>query len=246
VISVITDFGWLSAKERTYPVSIEWAIINNEPINNGFAFDRHNISADGKISIGGNPVPFKLCLPEHRTGMITKRVKALFHFESVPVAEDKDYLLVLNRAVASEITGESALETIGVSMMSIDKEEYAFDVTSEYAADENATYTLQLCEEQNGELVATSDAAVALMTVSADSAITTYSVTESDGTSEDDASSGVSGNIGSFGTYEVDLVSGKLNMEMKDFAWEGNRMPIAISRSYRGQYKKREIEHLII
>lgn len=233
-LSVVPDMGWLSNKERAYPVSMEWSMISDEPVNNGFVFDCKNVSADGKIAIGGVPTAFYMYLPEQKAGMITKRVKALFHCETVPVAEDKDYLLVLNRVKASE--AEPVTERIGVSMMSIGKSEYAFDVTAEYTADENTTYSLQLCEEQDGELVATEDTAVALMTLSADSAISTFSVEETDGTTEEDTSSGESGNIGSVGTYEVDLVSGKLNMEMKDFAWEGNRMPISISRSYKGQF----------
>ena len=235
-LSVVPDMGWLSAKEHAYPVSMEWSMISDTPVKNGFAFERKNISADGKIAIGGTPVTFKMYLPEQKSGVITKRVKALFHCDDVPVAEDKDYLLVLKRVTKSDIESEPVTRSIGVSTMSIGKTEYAFDVTSEYTADENTTYSLQLCEEQEGKLVATSDASVALMTLSAASAISTFSVEETDGTTEEDKSSGESGNIGSVGTYEVDLVSGKLNMEMKDFAWEGNRMPISISRSYKGQF----------
>ena len=233
-LSVVPDMGWLTNKERAYPISMVWSMISDEPVNNGFVFDRKNVSADGKIAIGGVPTAFRMYLPEQKAGMITKRVKALFHCDSVPVAEDKDYLLVLNRVTASDTEAEPVIRSIGVSTMSIGKTEYAFDVTSEYTADENTTYSLQLCEEQDGELVAVEDTSVALMTLSADSAISTFSVSETDGTTEEDSSSGVSGNIGSVGTYEVDLVTGKLNMELKDFAWEGNRMPISISHTYSG------------
>ena len=235
-LSVVPDMGWLTNKERAYPISMEWSMLSAEPVKNGFVFDRKNVSADGKTAIGGVPTAFRMYLPEQKAGIITKRVKALFHCETVPVAEDKDYLLVLNRVTASDTEAEPVIRSMGVSTMSIGKTEYAFDVTSEYIADENTTYSLQLCEEQEGELVATEDASVALMTLSADSAISTFSVEETDGTTEEDKSSGESGNIGSVGTYEVNLVSGKLNMEMKDFAWEGNRMPISITRSYKGQF----------
>ena len=53
--------------------------------------------------------------------------------------------------------------------------------------------------------------------------------------SESGDSSGESGSIGSVATYDIDLVNGYLNMEMKDFAWEGNRMPVTISHSYKGK-----------
>ncbi|MGM9683045.1 MAG: DUF6531 domain-containing protein, partial [Eubacteriales bacterium] len=235
-LTVIPDLGWLSSGKCAYPVRMEWTMIADEQQVKGIEFERCNISADGKVSVGGSGVPFRMHLPEHRAGVITKKVRALFRCDSVPVAEDKDYILALSRVTVSDTENKPVSEVIGVSTMSIGKEEYAFDVTSEYAADESTTYSLQICEEQDGELVATADSAVALMTVSADSAVATYSVTETDGTSKDDSSSGVSGNIGSVGTYGVDLVSGKLNMEMRDFAWEGNRMPISISRSYKGQY----------
>ena len=237
-MSIIADQGWLSSKERKYPVSMEWSIIDNAPVNNGFVFDRKDISADGKVVIGGKPVVFKMHLPKQQSGVLTKRVKAIFHCEKNLVGEEQNCLLVLSRVVASNEESKPVTERIGVSMMSADKSEYAFDVMSEYGVAENTSYALQVCEEQNGELVATENASAAIMTLSADSAISTFAVSETDGTTEEDSSSGVSGNIGSVGTYEVDLLSGRLNMEMKDFVWEGNRMPVSINRSYQGQFSQ--------
>ncbi len=237
-MSIVADQGWLYSKERKYPVSMEWSIIDNAPVNNGFVFDRKDVSADGKVVIGGKPIAFKMHLPKQQSGVLTKRVKAIFHCKKSLVGEDKNCLLVLSRVVASNEESEPVTERIGVSMMSADKSEYAFDVMSEYGVSENTSYALQVCEEQNGELVATENTSAAIMTLSSDSAISTFAVSETDGTTEEDSSSGVSGNIGSVGTYEVDLLSGRLNMEMKDFAWEGNRMPVLINRSYQGQFSQ--------
>ncbi|MBR6052008.1 MAG: RHS repeat-associated core domain-containing protein, partial [Clostridia bacterium] len=63
---------------------------------------------------------------------------------------------------------------------------------------------------------------------------------ETDGTSEEDESTGgESGELGTVGSYQVDVVSGLLNMEMKDFVWEGNRMPVSVRHSFRGQFANR-------
>ena len=231
-LTIVPDMGWVSSKNRAFPVRIECAVTVNEQTAQGIEFDRRNISADGKVAIGGSAVPLKMILPEQRQGVVTKKVNILFNCESVPAAEDKTYALTLNRITESE--NESTSTMIGANILSVGKNEYAFDVTSEYEADENITYSLQLCEAQDGELVATADSSVALMSVASTSSIATYAVTETDGNTEDDVSSGESGNLGSVGTYEVDLVSGRLNMEIKDFAWNGNRMPVTINHSYSG------------
>ena len=231
-LTIVPDMGWISSKNRAFPVKIECAVTVNEQTAQGIEFDRRKISADGKVAIGGSAVALKMNLPEQRQGVVTKKVNVLFNCESVPAAEDKTYALTLNRITESE--NESTSTMIGANVLSVGKNEYAFDVTSEYETNENTTYALQLCEEQDGELVAVADSSVALMSVSSTSSTATYAVTETDGTTEDDVSSGESGNLGSVGTYEVDLVSGRLNMEIKDFAWNGNRMPVTINHSYSG------------
>ena len=227
-LTLIPDIGWLTSKAREVPVSVEWSIINREHLCCGINFE--NISADGIVQIGSMASRFEMRLPERRTDMITKNVRLMLYCTSVPVVEDKKFVLALSRISAFDET-----ETlIGVNTMSVDKEEYSFDVTSEYSAEEGTTYALQLYEEQDEALIVTAEPAVALMNVSETSTAAVFSVSESDGTSEEDSFAGETGNIGSVGTYEVDLATGKLNIEVKDFAWEGKRMPVAITHYLKG------------
>jgi len=62
------------------------------------------------------------------------------------------------------------------------------------------------------------------------------SSTSESATADEKSSSAESGNLGSYGTYNVNLISGLLNLEMKDFAWEGSRMPVTIKHSYHGKF----------
>ena len=236
VLTVIPDYGWMLAKERVYPVRMEWTVRCGTHQSSGFCFDGQSLSADGKVAIGGTETRFRMQLPEKKSGMITRKVCALFRCDAVPLADEKTYLLALKRE-----TEDADSQLLGYCAMRLGQEEYAFDVTSEYEANPDTTYALQLCEEKDGELIGVTDSAVAVLQVSGNDAVATFAVTETDGTADTDKeSSGESGNIGSVGTYEVDLVTGKLNLEMKDFAWEGNRMPVSISRSFKGQYAKQD------
>ena len=234
LLTVIPDYGWMHAKDRAYPVRLSWAVRCGAHRCQGFCFEDAALSADGKVAIGGSETRFRMQLPEKKDGVITRKVSALFRCDTVPLSEDKTYLLALKR-----IPADAEPQLIGCSAMRLGQEEYAFDVSPEYEI-EDATYALQLCEEKDGELIGVTDSAVAVLQMSGNDAVATFAVAETDGNADaDKETTGESGSIGSVGTYEVDLGTGKLNMEVKDFAWEGNRMPVTISRSYRGQYANR-------
>ena len=234
VLTVIPDHGWMTAKDRVYPVRMSWSVCCVAHGCRGFCFEDAALSADGKVAIGGNETHFRMQLPQKKEGVITRKVSALFRCDTVPLNEEKTYLLALKR-----IPADAEPQLIGCSAMRLGQEEYAFDVSPEYEI-EDATYALQLCEEKDGELIGVTDSAVAVLQMSGNDAVATFAVAETDGNADaDKESAGESGSIGSVGTYEVDLGTGKLNMEVKDFAWEGNRMPVTISRSYRGQYANR-------
>ena len=232
VMTLIPDHGWMLAKEREYPVKLEWAVRCADHGYEAFRFDGKVLSADGRIAVGADDVHFRMRLPEMRPGLITRSVRALFRCVSVPVAEGKSYALVLKRFRNGE-----APTTIGYCAVREGQEEYGFDITSEYGKPDPCEYALQLCSMKKGELVGVTDSSVAVLQVGGNDAIRTFAVTETDGTADEDSSAtGESGNIGSIGTYNVDHTTGKLNMEIGDFEWAGNRMPVRITRAYKGQH----------
>ena len=177
-----------------------------------------------QLNIGKKGVQFDMNLPPRREGVITKKVNLLFHCKQAesPV---EGYTLKLNRVSAN---GKEC--TLGTQKMQSGQTEYSFDVTSEYDVEEGATYSLALVNENAVEPADDNIETAAVMTLS-NTAV--YSVEESDGKSEDDQSQGESGNIGSVGTYEVDVATGLLNVEMKGFAWEGNLMPISFAHTFK-------------
>lgn len=177
-----------------------------------------------KLNVGKKGVRFDMNLPPRREGVITKKVNLLFHCEQAesPV---EGCTLKLNRVSAN---GKEC--TLGMQKMQNGQTEYSFDVTSEYDVEEGATYSLALVNENAVEPADDNIETAAVMTLS-NTAV--YSVEESDGKSEDDQSQGESGNIGSVGTYEVDVATGLLNVEMKGFAWEGNLMPISFAHTFK-------------
>ena len=236
-VDIVPEAGWLNEKEREYPIRVEWTlreIVTDIP---QIAFEESLISADGKLEVGGSAVPFRMVLPKRNEGMIRKKTELLLQCENVPVADDREFLLALDRVIVDPETGEPQTKRLTIVPLAALQTEYAFDVTSEETVAENASYSLQLCEMADGVLNRGVDSPAVLLNISPMSEAALFSVTETDGTSEQDGTSGgESGNLGSVATYEVDIVSGLLNMEMKDFAWEGNRMPVSISHSFRGQY----------
>ena len=173
------------------------------------------------LNVGKKGVRFDMNLPPRREGVITKKVNLLFHCKQAesPV---EDSMLKLNRVSAN---GKEC--TLGMQKMQSGQTEYSFDVTSEYDVEEGTTYSLALVNGDDPEVTA-------VMTLS-NTAV--YSVEESDGKSEDDQPQGESGNIGSVGTYEVDVATGLLNVEMKGFAWEGNLMPISFAHTFRSLHR---------
>ena len=231
-LSIVADYGWLMSEERAYPIAMGWNTRYIEKDSCGMVFDSNSISPDGKISITGKSSKFKMNLPALKEDVITKKVKAIFHCDSLNLCEDKEYRLVLSR-LSANVNDKDVSNIIGVHPITRDKNDYMFDVISEYGTDKETMYSLQLCEESDGDLIAVSnpDEAVNISVMSEEAV---YAVSETDGTSDEDSSSGESGNIGSFGTYNIDLVSGLLNMDVKDFAWEGNRMPVSINHSFEG------------
>ena len=231
LLTMIPDFAWLSSEECAYPVNIEWAMLSDFHRGVGMEFARKDLSADGRIKIGGNGVPVRLQMPKPREGMITKSIKALFHCDSVPGGEDKQYMLALYRVDENTVNESPQESLVAYTAMHEDQQEYALNVTSEQGSEDGTMYSLRLCELQEGELTESSGTEVAVMNVSELSSRAVYSVEESEASSQDD-SSGLSGNLGSVGSYKVDLVQGYLNMELKDFDWEGNRMPVSIFHSY--------------
>ena len=174
-----------------------------------------------QLNVGKKGVRFDMNLPPRREGVITKKVNLLFHCKQAesPV---EDSMLKLNRVSAN---GKEC--TLGMQKMQSGQTEYSFDVTSEYDVEEGTTYSLALVNGDDPEVTA-------VMTLS-NTAV--YSVEESDGKSEDDQPQGESGNIGSVGTYEVDVATGLLNVEMKGFAWEGNLMPISFAHTFRSLHR---------
>ena len=177
-----------------------------------------------RLNVGKKGVRFDMNLPPRREGVITKKVNLLFHCEQAESPVNGS-MLKLNRVSAN---GKKC--TLGMQKMQSGQTEYSFDVTSEYDVEEGATYSLALVNENAVEPADDNIETAAVMTLS-NTAV--YSVEESDGKSEDDQSQGESGNIGSVGTYEVDVATGLLNVEMKGFAWEGNLMPISFAHTFK-------------
>ena len=223
-LTLIPDHTWLKSVERQFPITLHWAM--NEPIGDQFiAFPKNKISADKKLNVDASGVPFSMKLPPLRENEITKKVTLQIPFESIQGAKEGSEVLYLNRVTAS-----NEKETIGAYRLTNDAMLATFDVTGEYTAPENTTYELELASD-NGNA---QNAAIAVMNL--DSSVAVYSVesTTDEAEEEDSQPNGESGNIGSFGTYNVDLKTGKLNMDFKAFAWEGNRMPVNISFAYKG------------
>ena len=192
----------------------------------GITIEGVDMALQDKISVDQGGIHFHMQLPERREGTFLKKVNLLFHCDMPPVSEDKKYALRLAKH-APETNAETL---IGISPMSIDENEYSFDVTSEYESPEQTVYTLSLAEVSEEGVTTTGVDQTAVMTLS-NSAV--YSVEETDGNSEDDQTVGESGSIGSVGNYEVDLQSGLLNLKLKGFEWEGNRMPVSFSYYFK-------------
>lgn len=236
-VDIVPEAGWLNDKERAFPVRMEWELRENVADMPHIAFEESFVSADGKLEVGASPVPFRMVLPKRNEGMLRKKVELLLECETVPTEEGKEFYLVLDRITVDPETGDVETKRIAKAPLTAEKTDYALDVTSEASVAEGASYSLRLCEVTDGGLQSVSDSSVALLNVSPNSREALYSVRETDGTSEEDKStSGESGELGTVGSYQVDVVSGLLNMEMKDFIWEGNRMPVSIKHSFRGQH----------
>ena len=236
-VDIVPEAGWLNEADREYPVRVEWVLREEVTDAPHIAFENSSVEADGKLEVGASAVPFRMVLPKRNQGMLRKKVKLLLQCENAPAAEDREFLLVLDRVTVDPETEETQTKRIAVAPLAALQTEYALDVTSEASVAESASYALRLCEVTDGGLNPVSDSSVAQLNVSPISGAPRFSVTETDGTSEEDKpSGGETGNLGTVATYEVDVVSGLLNMEMKDFSWEGNRMPVSISHSFRGQH----------
>ena len=238
-VDIVPEAGWLTEKDRAFPVRVEWFVQKQEANIPQIVFEPSSVSADGKLEVGKDAIPFRMVLPKTSENMIRKKIQLLLQCENVPVADDREFLLALNRVTENEENGSAETRLISASALNVMQNEYAFNVTSEETVAKSASYSLQLCEMSEGTMRPVEDFSAVLLNVSPASEAALFSVSETDGTSDQDgASGGESGNLGSVGTYEVDIVSGLLNMELKDFAWEGNRMPVSISHSFRGQYAK--------
>ena len=236
-VDIVPEAGWLNEADREYPVRVEWVLREDVTDAPHIAFENSSVEADGKLEVGASAVPFRMVLPKRNQGMLRKKVELLLQCENAPAEEDREFFLVLDRVTVDPETEETETKRIAVAPLAALQTEYALNVTSEASVAKSASYALRLCEVTDGGLNPVSDSSVAQLNVSPISGAPRFSVTETDGTSEEDKpSGGETGNLGTVATYEVDVVTGLLNMEMKDFIWEGNRMPVSISHSFRGQH----------
>ncbi len=229
-VTLLPDRHWLNDPNREFPIEVSWNIKEHKSFC-GLNFN--NVTKESVV-IDGHSAEFLMKLPKAEDGERMRKIDLLVHLKSVPVAEEKEYLLCLKkRGNTMDTEGEEKL--IGVQALNAETSEYSFDVTGEYNKEQGASYSLQLCETVDEEIVPTDDAAVAVMSLSSDTAV--YSVRTTTAESEDEESSGgETGNIGSVGTYRVDTKTGSLCFELKDFAWDGNRMPISINHVFDGRY----------
>ncbi len=76
-LTLLPDTDWLAQNRRAYPVRLEYRLLCAEEAP-GLEFRRNDLTADGKVEVGGSGVPFRMQLPEQREGEVMITPSVLF------------------------------------------------------------------------------------------------------------------------------------------------------------------------
>ena len=171
-------------------------------------------------------------LPDMPLGAKVKKVEILLEQDAGSVSTEGkprfglySVLDMLNPGTASEPEIGSLLEVEAMSQN--ESAEYALDITSFYedmvkneAVGAFVLKSMTESSEFTGQIHLTESASLRV----------TYAIGYKNVPSE----ASYSHNIGYFGTAQVNLNNGDINLRVPDFAWEGNRMPVTLEHLYAG------------